>query len=79
MIKTRLQVASKVEFQDYRVGNFRLPDGGMTNCGLQIYASEGFHGFWKGFSACTIKATIPNGLMFVAYEFAQKQYFQMSH
>lgn len=31
-------------------------------------------GFWKGFSACTTRAIIGNSFMFVAYEFAKKNF-----
>ena len=70
VIKTRLQVAKKVEFPNY---SKLMPDGGFINCGKYIYKSEGLWGFWRGFSACATRAIIANSFMFAAYEYAKKK------
>lgn len=70
VVKTRLQSAKTVEFQKYKMGSFRLPDGGMIECSKQIYRLDGWLGFWRGFSACTVRAFLSNAFMFMSYEFA---------
>ncbi len=69
VIKTRLQVSKKIEFPKYSI---LMPDGGFINCGKYIYKSEGWRGFWRGFSACATRAIIANSFMFAAYEYGQK-------
>ena len=41
-------------------------DGGFVYLCKEIWRTEGWRGFWKGFSACTLRATIPNGFGFLA-------------
>lgn len=48
-----------------------IRDGGIINCAKDIYRHEGYYGFWKGFSACTVRAILANACMFFAYEEAQ--------
>jgi solute carrier family 25 carnitine/acylcarnitine transporter 20/29 len=74
IIKTRLQVARENIYPKLLFRGVSLPDGGMVNCGREIYRAEGMRGFWQGFSACTARAIFANSLMFAAYEFAQKNY-----
>ena len=45
-----------------------LPDGGVINCGKHIYKTEGWQGFWRGFSACAVRAVVANSFMFATYE-----------
>jgi len=74
IIKTRLQVSRGGEFPKYQLASgFRIPDGGIITCASQIKQKYGFKGFWQGFSACSSRAILSNSLMFVTYEFAQKQ------
>lgn len=65
VIKTRLQLGS----YDYKTW-----DGGFSHVFKQIYCREGYKGFFRGFSAVTIRSTIPNGLGFLAYEFSLKKF-----
>lgn len=79
IIKTNLQVARTVAYPKYQLTTksgrvYLLPDGGMTNCALAIHRSQGWAGFWRGFSACSARAVIANSFMFAAYEYAQGQY-----
>jgi hypothetical protein len=49
----------------------------MINCAKYIYKNEGgYSGFWRGFSACSVRAILANACMFVAYEFAQRHFMQ---
>ena len=64
-------MAKSIEFANY---SERLRDGGVINCGKHIYQTEGIHGFWKGFSACSARAVVANSFMFMAYEYAQKHF-----
>lgn len=59
VIKTRIQSGAKVR---------RGWDGGTGEMTRMIWRTEGFFGFWKGFSACFIRATIPNGFGFLVNE-----------
>ena len=77
IIKTRLQVSRSNEYPKYEVKGFKIPDGGIMNCSAEIYRTEGFKGFWQGFSACSSRAIIANSLMFMTYEFAQKRFDSM--
>ncbi len=44
-------------------------------CARHVYQHEGgIPGFWRGFSACSARAVIANAFMFLAYEFAQKNF-----
>mmetsp|Transcript_24438 Transcript_24438/g.24163 ORF Transcript_24438/g.24163 Transcript_24438/m.24163 type:complete len:176 (-) Transcript_24438:8-535(-) len=61
VIKTKLQVGFPIE---------KGWDGGFYKMTKLIYKEEGWRGFWVGFSACTIRSTIPNGFGFLAYELA---------
>ena len=56
VIKTKIQSGYKVN---------KGWDGGMTEMTKIIWRAEGFFGFWRGFSACFWRATIPNGFGFV--------------
>lgn len=66
VIKTNLQCG-----KNYISHRF-LRDGGIINCAKSIYSREGIRGFWRGFSACTMRAAIANAFTFVAYEEAKK-------
>jgi len=71
LIKTKLQcdLAGTVrQFTSHRL----IPDGGIINCAKDIYHREGYLGFWRGFSACTLRAVVANAFTFVAYEEAKK-------
>jgi solute carrier family 25 carnitine/acylcarnitine transporter 20/29 len=72
VIKTKLQC----DFGDSgkrRYANHQwMKDGGIISCAKDIYRHEGLRGFWRGFSACTIRAVIANSFTFVAYEEAKK-------
>ena len=71
IIKTRLQTQ--------RVGIISIPehewipDEGVISWATDIWKSEGWHGFWRGFSAWSIRAFWANAFMFSTYEFAMKR------
>jgi len=71
IIKTKLQCDLNGTIRRYPV-NKLIPDGGIINCAKDIIKREGFGGFWKGFSACTIRAMVSNAFTFLAYEEAKK-------
>jgi len=71
IIKTKLQCDLNGTIRRYPV-NKLIPDGGILNCAKDIIKREGFGGFWKGFSACTIRAMVSNAFTFLAYEEAKK-------
>lgn len=66
VIKTNLQ-CGKI-YSSHRF----IKDGGIISCARDIYKREGVRGFWRGFSACTMRAAIANAFTFVAYEEAKK-------
>ena len=43
-------------------------DGGFMFMVREIWRTEGWIGFWRGFSACAIRSTIPNGFGFLAHD-----------
>lgn len=45
---------------------------GFLDCGRKIYAAEGWRGFWKGFSACLVRAFPVNAATFLAFETTRK-------
>ena len=71
IVKTKLQTQPVGVVKYPRHPTF--PDEGIISCTKEIYSSEGFKGFWKGFSACWIRAFWANGFMFSAYEFANSK------
>lgn len=70
VVKTSIQVQELLHSSKW--------DGGFYDVSRQIWQSEGLHGFWKGFSACALRAMIANGFGFLAYEitlnFMKSQY-----
>lgn len=71
VIKTKLQCDFGVNGSRYPSTRF-IRDGGIISCAKDIYRHEGLRGFWRGFSACTMRAGIANAFTFVAYEEAKK-------
>jgi len=71
IIKTKLQLDFGGSVKKYASHNL-FKDGGIINCAKDIYRHEGLRGFWRGFSACTMRAMIANAFTFVAYEEAKK-------
>lgn len=71
VIKTRLQCDFGGVGKRY-VSHRLIRDGGIISCAKDIYRHEGLKGFWRGFSACTMRAVIANAFTFVAYEEAKK-------
>jgi len=69
VIKTKLQC--DLSGTRYKSSRF-IKDGGIISCAKDIYRHEGLRGFWRGFSACTMRAGIANAFTFVAYEEAKK-------
>jgi solute carrier family 25 carnitine/acylcarnitine transporter 20/29 len=72
VIKTRLQcdygiLAKDRQYKPHRI----LKDGGFIDCAKKISKTEGAMGFWRGFSACAIRAMIANAAGFFAYEQAK--------
>lgn len=41
------------------------------SCAKEIWRQEGMHGFWRGFSACAIRAIFANAVGFYVYETAK--------
>ncbi len=71
IIKTKIQLdygIAKKKFMNHHL----IKDGGIISCARDIYKHEGWKGFWRGFSACTMRAMIANAFTFVAYEEAKK-------
>jgi len=70
----------KTKLQTQKVGVVKyprhptIPDEGIISCSKEIYKLDGFMGFWRGFSACALRAFFANGFMFMAYEFASNKY-----
>ena len=62
-IKTQLQVGVDFEIK-------KAWDGGAMQVARHIYRVSGWRGFWMGFSAATLRSTLPNGCGFLAYEIA---------
>jgi len=71
IIKTKIQLDFGGAVKKYAPHHL-FKDGGIINCAKDIYRHEGFRGFWRGFSACTMRAMIANAFTFVAYEEAKK-------
>lgn len=61
VIKTKIQSGHKV---------VKGWDGGFNFLVKEIWRLEGWIGFWRGFSACAIRSTIPNGFGFLANDLA---------
>lgn len=57
VIKTKIQAGHPV---------IKGWDGGFNFLVKEIWRTEGWRGFWRGFSACGIRSTIPNGFGFLA-------------
>ena len=49
-----------------------LRDGGIVSCAKNVWNQGGFRGFFKGFSACSIKAVVAEGVTFFVYENTRK-------
>lgn len=54
-------------FKNRKILQF-INDRGMVDCFLSIKNTEGYLGFWKGFSACIIRAFYANSIGFLIYE-----------
>jgi solute carrier family 25 carnitine/acylcarnitine transporter 20/29 len=61
VVKTLLQVRKDRN-------NKKSIDGGFIDCAKLIYKEQGISGFWRGFSACTIRALLSNSVLFLSYE-----------
>eukprot|EP01016_Furgasonia_blochmanni_P013166 TRINITY_DN1666_c0_g2_i4.p1 TRINITY_DN1666_c0_g2~~TRINITY_DN1666_c0_g2_i4.p1 ORF type:complete len:285 (-),score=52.79 TRINITY_DN1666_c0_g2_i4:186-1040(-) len=75
MIKTKLQCdLGDAEHRRYPAvrGFF---DGGVIRCAADIWRTKGLMGFWRGFSACAIRACYANAMGFLAYEFVRESIF----
>lgn len=68
IIKTKIQVQKpgQVKYPPHPL----FPDEGITSCIQEIWAKDGWFGFWRGFTPCAIRAFWANAFMFMAYEFA---------
>jgi len=71
IIKTKLQCDFGGAVRHYK-SHPVFRDGGVISCAKDIWRQEGLRGFWRGFSACTMRAMIANAFTFVAYEEAKK-------
>jgi solute carrier family 25 carnitine/acylcarnitine transporter 20/29 len=70
IVKTNLQCDSELvrKYPNYK----HLRDGGIITCAGEIWRKGGVGGFTKGFSACSIKAVLAEGMTFFVYEKAKK-------
>jgi len=58
VIKTRLQQdKTEVSQRQYK---------GWLDCARQMYQTDGFAGFWKGYVPCLIRALVVNSCIFLA-------------
>mmetsp|Transcript_9572 Transcript_9572/g.14353 ORF Transcript_9572/g.14353 Transcript_9572/m.14353 type:complete len:292 (-) Transcript_9572:79-954(-) len=64
VIRNRIQAdAAEASLRKYR---------GMIHCGREIAKAEGFHGFFRGFTACMIRAVPVNACIFTTYTTAMR-------
>ena len=63
VIKTHLQVASEP---------VKGWDGGFYRACKAVYRTQGWRGFWRGFTPCALRAMLANGWGFLAYEYSKK-------
>mmetsp|Transcript_14585 Transcript_14585/g.21259 ORF Transcript_14585/g.21259 Transcript_14585/m.21259 type:complete len:275 (+) Transcript_14585:31-855(+) len=61
IVKTKLQLQTSKESSW---------DGGFTKTLKQVWKEGGLRALYKGYSACFIRSTIPNGVGFLAYEYS---------
>ena len=71
IVKTKLQTQPVGVIKYPR--HYKIPDEGIISWSKEIWESEGLIGFWRGFSACSIRAFWANACMFSAYEFAMRK------
>jgi len=69
-IKTRIQCDVTNMYQRHRMFN----DNGIIDCFKKTIRNEGIAGFWKGFSACAIRATFAEAITFTVYEKFRKRF-----
>ena len=69
-IKTRIQCDVTNMYQRHRMFN----DNGIIDCFRKTLRNEGIAGFWKGFSACAIRATFAEAITFTVYEKFRKRF-----
>jgi hypothetical protein len=56
VVKTKIQSVKRI---------VNTWDGGFWQISRSIWRTQGWMGFWRGFSACFLRATIPNGFGFL--------------
>lgn len=44
----------------------------VVDCAQQIYARDGFKGFYRGFVPCLLRSAPTNGISFLAFELAMQ-------
>jgi len=69
-IKTRIQCDTMNAYQRHRLFN----DNGIIDCFRKTLRNEGMAGFWKGFSACAIRATFAEAITFTVYDKFRKRF-----
>lgn len=69
-VKTRVQCDTLGTYKRSKYFN----DNGIIDCGRKIWQQEGMRGFWKGFSACSIRATFSEAVTFFVYDRFRKQF-----
>lgn len=69
-VKTRIQCDT---LGTYKRNNY-FNDNGIIDCGRKIWQQEGMRGFWKGFSACSIRAIFSEAVTFFAYDRFRKHF-----
>ena len=70
VVKTRIQCDVTNMYKKHKFFN----DSGILDCWKKIYKNEGFGGFWKGFSACALRATFAEAVTFTVYDSFTKRF-----
>mmetsp|Transcript_16906 Transcript_16906/g.23417 ORF Transcript_16906/g.23417 Transcript_16906/m.23417 type:complete len:318 (+) Transcript_16906:98-1051(+) len=72
MVLNRLRVQPIDKPPIYRA---RYYDGGFWECARQLYFKEGLKGYWKGYSACALRAFPANAASFFGYKMTKDLLF----
>lgn len=70
VVKTNIQIADGRPYKPIKW----LADGGFWRCAVHIARTEGWRGFWKGFSPTIVRAFWANAATFFSYEMAMKAF-----
>ena len=70
VVKTKIQCDVTNMYKRHKYFN----DSGIIDCWKKIIKNEGFSGFWKGFSACALRATFAEAVTFSVYDSFRKEF-----